>query len=161
MTLMTIAGDALDIADQLDWDRFAVIGHSMGGKAALRLATLAHERVSWIVGLAPVWASSLPLALEQLAVWKSSVASVDVRKTLISATVGNLLTQHWCRKAAENSLLMSRPEAYLDYFRSFSSNDFEAEAVELDHEMLVIVGATDVVTTKRAREMWACQTSSV
>ena len=59
-----IAADALAIANSLGWGRFAVIGHSMGGKAALRLAIDAPARVSRIVGIAPVWASALPLSLE-------------------------------------------------------------------------------------------------
>ena len=31
-----IATDALELAESLDWSRFAVVGHSMGGMAAQR-----------------------------------------------------------------------------------------------------------------------------
>src|SRR5258705_2700477 len=34
----TVAGDAAALADRLEWETFNLVGHSMGGKAALRLA---------------------------------------------------------------------------------------------------------------------------
>lgn len=47
-----LAADALDIADALGWDRFAVIGHDWGGRAAYILAAVAPERVAAISSLA-------------------------------------------------------------------------------------------------------------
>src|SRR5579863_3578299 len=32
----TVAADALSLASHLQWERFSLVGHSMGGKAALR-----------------------------------------------------------------------------------------------------------------------------
>jgi pimeloyl-ACP methyl ester carboxylesterase len=152
--MTTIAADALEIADHLRWDHFAAIGHSMSGKAVRHLAACAPTRISRIVGVAPVWAGLLPLTQEQLATWTSSVVEVEIRKKLISATVGERLTEFWCRQTAEQSFLISRPEAYAGYLRSFASDDFEAEALQIDQEVLVIAGAADAVTTKRAKEMW-------
>src|SRR5258708_9793458 len=36
--IATIASDAAALADYLKWETFNLVGHSMGGKAALRLA---------------------------------------------------------------------------------------------------------------------------
>ncbi len=36
-TLEEISADTLALADELGWDRFALVGHSMGGAAALRV----------------------------------------------------------------------------------------------------------------------------
>jgi pimeloyl-ACP methyl ester carboxylesterase len=52
----TMAADAVELASHLAWERFAVVGHSMGGKAALRAAASAPHRVTRILALTPVWA---------------------------------------------------------------------------------------------------------
>jgi len=152
--MTTIAMDTLEIADHLGWNSFDAIGHSMGGKAALRLAGLAPARIGRVVGIAPVWASPIPFTNEQRLLWQSSAMEVVVREHLISSSVGHLLTKFWCEQTAAHSVAASKAEAYLSYIHSFSQDDFEAEAVALNHEVLVIAGEQDVVTTRRAKEMW-------
>ncbi len=44
-TIERLARDVLNLADLLGFDRFAVAGHSFGGKVALRVAALAPQRV--------------------------------------------------------------------------------------------------------------------
>ena len=45
------AKDAIDLANALKLDRFAVIGHDWGARAAFILAALFPERISWIAAL--------------------------------------------------------------------------------------------------------------
>jgi pimeloyl-ACP methyl ester carboxylesterase len=55
-TILSVADDALAIADAVGWDGFAVLGVSGGGPHALALGTLAPERVRALglaVGAAP------------------------------------------------------------------------------------------------------------
>jgi pimeloyl-ACP methyl ester carboxylesterase len=47
-----LAQDALDLADALDWDRFSVIGHDWGGRAAYTMAAIAPEHLTSIASLA-------------------------------------------------------------------------------------------------------------
>ena len=49
-----IAADTLALADALGFDRFSLVGHSMGGMAIERVAALAPERVRALVPVAPV-----------------------------------------------------------------------------------------------------------
>ena len=56
-----MARAALAAADQLGWATFAVVGHSMGGGAALRLATLAPDRVTAVCELKPISPGGTPL----------------------------------------------------------------------------------------------------
>ncbi len=39
-TIEEAAADAITLADELGWDRFSVIGHSMGGKVAHQMEFL-------------------------------------------------------------------------------------------------------------------------
>jgi pimeloyl-ACP methyl ester carboxylesterase len=59
-----MAQSALGAADELGWSKFSVLGHSMGGTTALRLASLAPERVERICALTPVGASGFPVDSE-------------------------------------------------------------------------------------------------
>lgn len=53
-TIDEIATDALALADELGFQTFSMIGHSMGGMAMERIATFAPERVRAMVAVAPV-----------------------------------------------------------------------------------------------------------
>ena len=60
-TMDEIAADALTLADQLGWQKFHIVGHSMGGKAAQKIAAIAPDRVKSAVCLTPVPAAAIPL----------------------------------------------------------------------------------------------------
>ena len=49
---VALAQDALDLAEALGWERFAVAGHDWGGRAAYLMAALAPERLTSLAALA-------------------------------------------------------------------------------------------------------------
>ena len=48
-SLVTFAADLLALADDLGWDRFSMVGHSMGGMVAQEMALQAPERIERLV----------------------------------------------------------------------------------------------------------------
>ena len=56
-----IAADVLEVADRLEWDDFALVGHSLGGKAIQRVYADARQRVTALIGISPIHASAFPL----------------------------------------------------------------------------------------------------
>jgi pimeloyl-ACP methyl ester carboxylesterase len=72
-TTVAIAQDALELADALGWERFAVIGHDWGGRAAYVLAALAPQRVVSIaalaIGYSPGGRIALPASFAQSRRW--------------------------------------------------------------------------------------------
>lgn len=57
----------LELADCLGWDRFTLVGHSMGGQIALCIAsTLAPERVTQLVNVAGVVSGRLTPTIERV-----------------------------------------------------------------------------------------------
>jgi pimeloyl-ACP methyl ester carboxylesterase len=72
-TTVAIAQDALELADALGWERFAVIGHDWGGRAAYVLAALAPKRVVSIaalaIGYSPRGRIALPASFAQSRRW--------------------------------------------------------------------------------------------
>ena len=59
-TVEQIAQDALALADQLGWQRFSLIGHSMGGSAIQQVLVAAPARVRALVAVTPVSATGVP-----------------------------------------------------------------------------------------------------
>ncbi len=60
-TMEEITADALSLADHLGWQRFHLIGHSMGGMALMRIAVNEKDCVKSGVALTPVPPSGAPL----------------------------------------------------------------------------------------------------
>lgn len=139
----TIATDVLTLADDLGWDEFAVVGHSMGGKAALRVAANAPGRVKRLCGISPVWAGRSPFDEERLATMRGAPTNPAVRQGVIHGTTGARHPAFWSRNIAERSVEQARGEAVGDYFESWALGDFAAEVEELETETLVVVGAHD------------------
>src|SRR6202034_1200768 len=52
-TVAEAAADAFGLADALGWDRFSLVGHSMGGVAMQHVLLQAPYRVRRLVGVAP------------------------------------------------------------------------------------------------------------
>lgn len=139
----TMAEDVLMIADALDWQRFSVIGHSMGGKAALKVALSAPARVERLVGITPVWAGEAPFDEGTRAFFRSAANDLGVRQAILDTTTGERLPTTWLKACAERSVAVSDKEAYAAYFESWSGDDFGEAASTIECPVLVIGGAHD------------------
>ncbi|MEP7025102.1 MAG: alpha/beta hydrolase [Actinomycetota bacterium] len=59
-TMAEVAADAIAFADDLAWDTFSLVGHSMSGQAIQHVLLQAPARVRRLVGLNPVPAVATP-----------------------------------------------------------------------------------------------------
>lgn len=154
-SMETIAADALAQADRLGWDRFSVAGHSMGGKAALRLAVTVPDRIQSIIGVTPVWAGVAPFDGETLAFFRSAVSDDAIRAAILDNTTGGRLPKAWSRTQAAASRAASTEGAFAGYLESWVLDDFAQAASRLQHPVLVVVGAHDAgITEAVVRATW-------
>lgn len=141
--MATIAADALALADRLGWQRFSVIGHSMGGKAALRVAVDSPDRVERIIGITPVWAGAPPLDADLVALCRGAAEDIALCELLVRVTTGEALSARWSRRIAEASAEACRKDAYAAYFEAWAFEDFADRARGLPHPTLVVAGGSD------------------
>ncbi|MER7843289.1 alpha/beta hydrolase [Kitasatospora sp. NPDC096077] len=146
-TLAEIASDALALADQLGWDRFSVVGHSMGAKAAQQLLAEAPSRVRKLVGLAPVPAGSYPLdeAGEQL--FYGAAEDREKRFAILDLVTGQRAGRVWLDRMVDQSLRLSTPEAVDGYVRDWATADLERRISGNPVPVKVIVGEYDLALT--------------
>lgn len=142
-----IASDALALADRLGWDKFSLIGHSMGGMAIQRVLVEAPQRVEKLVALTPVPASGVPFDEQGWALFSGATDNPGNRKAIIDYTTGNRLTPVWLDKMVAYSLANSIPEAFAGYLVAWAKTDFADRVKGREVPFLVVVGETDPALT--------------
>ena len=103
-TIAQIAEDAIALADSLGWERFSLVGHSMGGSAMQHVLADAPDRVEAMVGITPVPAGGVPFDDDGWAFFSSAARDPAVRRAIIDLTTGNRLTATWLDAMVRASL---------------------------------------------------------
>jgi len=88
-TIGEVAADAIALADQLGWNEFHIVGHSMGGKAAQKVAMDAGARVQSVVAVTPVPASALPFDDAVFGFFATACEQDEVALALMGDSLGN------------------------------------------------------------------------
>jgi pimeloyl-ACP methyl ester carboxylesterase len=146
-SMAEVSSDALKLADQLKWDKFNLIGHSMGGMAVQRILADAPQRVEKMVCVTPVPASGVPFEGDMLKLFESATNSMDARKGIISFSVGGKLSNTWVDHMARVSDQTSTKDAFGAYFKAWSGTNFVDAIKGKTLPVKVIVGANDGALT--------------
>jgi pimeloyl-ACP methyl ester carboxylesterase len=147
-SIAEIASDVIELADHLRFERFSLIGHSMGGKAIQRILADAPDRVRRLVAITPVPASGVPFDDDTKAAFRSAVNNPDVRRGIVSFSVGGRpLSKTWLDRTAGVPRLPGNPDAFAGYFESWAIGDFSEEIRGKPTPVKVIVGEFDGALT--------------
>jgi pimeloyl-ACP methyl ester carboxylesterase len=143
-TVEEAAADAITVADELGWDRFSVIGHSMGGKIAHQVLLQAPGRVRKLVGVNPVPAAATPMDEQTAALFDGAAGSPGNRAAIIGFTTGGKLTRTFIDSVVNHSVENSTVEAFAAYLTMWARTDFSGKVVPRgDVPVKLIVGETD------------------
>lgn len=142
-TIQEIAADTIALADRLGWERFALVGHSMGGSAAQRVFADVPDRVSALVGISPVPASGVPFDEQSWGLFDGAAQNDDNRFAIIDYTTGSRQSKYWIDKMVAYSVAVSTREAFGAYLPAWAKYDFSAELPTPSIPVKAIVGQFD------------------
>ncbi|MET9291614.1 alpha/beta hydrolase [Streptomyces sp. NPDC003077] len=157
--LAEIADDALTLVDQLGWERFALVGHSMGGKAVQQVLIRAPQRVERMVALTPLPAGPYPMDEQARDLFFGSSSDPSKRRAIIDLATGHRAGGVWLDRVVRRSLDASRQEAHAGYLADWQSSDLSDAVAAVTKEravpVRVVVGAYDVaLTAELMRATW-------
>ncbi|MGW1892846.1 alpha/beta fold hydrolase [Streptomyces sp. NPDC002004] len=137
------AADVLALADRLGWERFSVVGHSMGGSVAQRVLAAAPHRLRRLVGISPVPASGLPLPPEQWELFSDAAHTPGNRRAIIDITTGGARPGAWLDRMVDRSVGRSEAKAFRAWLDSWAGDDFHGEVEGATVPALAVVGTLD------------------
>lgn len=146
-TVDEIARDMIAIVDQLGWQSFHVVGHSMGGKVAQKILALAGERVEKMVAVTPVPAGALPFDPDGLAFFRGAAEDSASRNGILRNGTGDRHSDYFYEVLTQNSMSNSTQAAFAGYFESWALDDFSSSVMGRENPVLIIVGEFDAVLT--------------
>jgi len=154
-TFEEAAQDVLALADALGWQRFALVGHSMGGMAMQRVAVAAPQRVERLLGLAPVGAGGSRMDETRVALFESAVQDVAVRARIVDFSTGKRLTNAFCEGVARDSWEWNRGDATASYLKQWTGTGFSERVRGLALPVKVVVGEHDPsITVETVGRSW-------
>ena len=142
-TMAEISKDAMELAGSLGWDRWSLVGHSMGGMAVQRVLADTPRRVRKLVAITPVPASGVPFDSDMLKLFEGAATSLDNRRAIIDFAVGGRLSRTWVDRMARYSEETATIEAFAAYFQAWSKTSFVDAIKGNTTPIKVIIGQHD------------------
>lgn len=139
-----VAKDILRLADNLGWERFHIVGHSMSGMLAQRVVLDGGSRVKSAILNTPVAASGLSFTPEGFKIVAGSIDSNALLADAFAALTGNRLGQGWIDFKIRQHRATRDRDAQLGYLKSLTEQGFLDDIRGNPTPMLVIVGEYDM-----------------
>ncbi|RBY81630.1 alpha/beta hydrolase [Geodermatophilus sp. TF02-6] len=144
-TVAEVAADTLALADRLGWDRFSLVGHSMGAKYAQQVLVDAPGRVRRLVAVSGVAAGPTPFDDQGWGLFSGAPGDRGNRYAIIDLTTGNRLTPSFVEALVQHSLDASDADAFADYLTAWAKTDISEACADVAGRVPVrcIVGEHD------------------
>lgn len=136
--------DVCHLMARLGHERFHIVGHSMSGMIAQRIALDCPERIVGMVLISPVPASGFRVGADVLAgmmaIAEDDAAAMAAFRVRTAARYGTT----WLKRKLAILRTAVAPTALQGYLRMFTETDFSAEIAGLTTPMLALVGEHDL-----------------
>ncbi|MGR8948063.1 MAG: alpha/beta fold hydrolase [Gammaproteobacteria bacterium] len=138
------AADAIAVADNMGWERFHIVGHSMSGMVAQRVAVDGGDRIKSVVLNTPVHASGLKFAPGGFEMISDSLHDDDILSQAFDALTGGRLCKEWLAFKSRQTRENRTREAQAAYLVNCRDRGFQDLAEGNETPMLIIVGEHDI-----------------
>lgn len=139
-----IANDIFNVADELGWEQFYLIGHSMCGMAAQKATLLdKNKRIIKTILITPVAASGFPADKDTLDFFNAIPQNSELTRTAFNVFTSNKLSNTWQSKRTARHIEVTDKEAQIGYINMWVNENFIDKVSELDSSFLVISGKND------------------
>lgn len=142
-TVPQVAKDMLALADSLDWLKFHVIGHSMGGKVIQRIMADEPGRIMSAIAVTPCPAAPIPFDDETWDLFAHADEKMQNRTNIFRYSTANRLTDTWYQAITEQSIKSSNAKAFAAYLDSWVNYDLIEDIMGNPVPIKVIVGEHD------------------
>lgn len=154
-TMAEAGADALALADELGWDQFSLVGHSMSGKAIQHVLLDAPDRVRRLVALNPVPATGVPFDDDGWALFSGAAEARANRAAIIDMSTGSRLSPTFIDHIVQHSVDNSSQQAFGSYLESWARHDFSDRVRGNPAPVKVIVGEHDpALSADVMRQTW-------
>ena len=144
-TLLEAAADALALADELGWPRFAIVGHSMSSLIALHLAQNYPDRIERAVALTPPPPTSFGADDATLAASRAFALGDDAtRSAVFQQWSGGRLSKRWAAFKASRWRASADPEAAAAYVAMYARDGMPDPVTRITVPVLAITGEQDI-----------------
>jgi pimeloyl-ACP methyl ester carboxylesterase len=139
-----MAEAAFAAADALGWMTFSVLGHSMGGTTALRMASIAPERVERVCAVTPVAATGFPVDTDSYERFEAAWPEAGWILGFVSPELSPDLLQELERLSAST---LTR-ETWAVYLANWTGASFLEAIVGLSTPITFLLGDRDPIATQ-------------
>lgn len=139
-----MARSALAAAADLGWKQFSVLGHSMGGLVALRVATLAPDQVISVAAVTPASPAGTPLDEQTYSAF--AAAWQDPGATIKGGLSPKIDDRDLARLVTRNRASMGQ-DTWEAYLANWTSASFMADVATLTVPVTVFYGDSDPFIT--------------
>ena len=137
--------DAVALVNSLSWNQFHIVGHSMSGMIAQKIALDNSTRVKSVVAITPVPACGSPKPVEIMNFLEEAALSNDDNAIeCANLLTGRRFSNFVARNMVSHWRSCSSSKARIEYLHMFSNTDFSSSANGLQTPMLVIYGEFDI-----------------
>ncbi len=143
-TPVEVATDILALADNLGWEQFHVVGHSMSGMLAQRVVLDGGARIKSAILNTPVAASGLSFSPEGFAIISGSIASNEMLAQAFDALTGERLCREWIDFKIRQTRSTRLRAAQTAYLKNCTDQGFLEDIEGNKTPMLVIIGEYDM-----------------
>ncbi|AZL15446.1 alpha/beta fold hydrolase [Rickettsiales endosymbiont of Stachyamoeba lipophora] len=144
-SVLETVSDILTLADELGFNLFSIIGHSMSGMTVQYLLAHFPHRIAKAIAIAPVPACGSPADKDTFDFMKEA-ADNDLNKAAQAANMmsGNRHSNIFIKYKAQQWHKAATTEARLGYLKMFTQTDFTESVQGCNKPLLVITGEYDI-----------------